>query len=565
MSTAKSLRQHIKSELGVSLEVVETAASLASWIYKPRNAPPSQCRVLKKHEDSSGNTPQFALVYSAKHRVIFVTFKGSDSVRDFLSDLEFAPTCFRKSAVMVHSGTAALYDTCRSTYEYEFQKNVFDPIEKGALQVENIVFTGHSLGGGLAALALLDVFTSRHDSSSSLTIPAKIHDQFKCLVFEAPMVFCHLPDGRVKAWMKSRFLNFINGNDLVPRLPGCIEYLESHLESVEAACEALANETFGSVIENLGESVIKELIKVEPIKVVRGLEDCCNLTYPGTLQGYNHCGYLCYLSGATVFFTTSEDRKSYLRYDPVREISTPGSLLYDHYMKSVVAEIRTLCALDPPHELKAMKEAHKQCEGYIHDLRDVRTRLQKMQDEVSSHGSSVNTSKVVGGSASVVGGICLCAAPFTGGGSLLLAGAVAAFAGAGTSIGASFTDTVGSNRFQQEMQEAQAKITKRREHLDRSLQAIVSATVSASASVNLLAPCYLGSAGTLARASVGRAAGAGVISVAAGTYDIVTGISGLTNGHPTENDLKKLLGHIDSEMSKVRSQMTSYEQYMTST
>eukprot|EP00440_Ansanella_granifera_P005504 gb/GFBE01005980.1/.p1 GENE.gb/GFBE01005980.1/~~gb/GFBE01005980.1/.p1 ORF type:complete len:295 (+),score=74.27 gb/GFBE01005980.1/:1-885(+) len=83
---------------------------------------------------------------------------------------------------------------------------------------------------------------------------------------------------------------------------------------------------------------------------------------------------------------------------------------------------------------------------------EMQDKLNRLQGEVNGHHVRTNAFRTGGGAAAIVGGACFLLAPFTGGTSLLVGGAVAAGAGAAAGIGSTVGGMLGDrdhmNRFQ---------------------------------------------------------------------------------------------------------------------
>lgn len=78
---------------------------------------------------------------------VFVTFRGTQSPGDWLSNISFPQVPFRDQWGNVEKGFAELY--------IQMSQSVVGPVQQSG--AKNVVVTGHSLGGALATLATADL------------------------------------------------------------------------------------------------------------------------------------------------------------------------------------------------------------------------------------------------------------------------------------------------------------------------------------------------------------------------------------------------------------------------
>ncbi len=119
----------------------------------------------------SGKEERYALLYqsAAQANTYLVAFRGTSSVDDMLLDLEssehltFVPynnaTGFPQD-VSVGDGFNKIYTTKNYSMAASLQAQIFEALQKLTNPVNQILITGHSLGGALASLFSLDVAVS---------------------------------------------------------------------------------------------------------------------------------------------------------------------------------------------------------------------------------------------------------------------------------------------------------------------------------------------------------------------------------------------------------------------
>lgn len=116
----------------------------------------------------TGDEERYALLYqSASQRDHYlIAFRGTSSQEDMLLDLESGalakfvpaadPTHFPTN-IYVGDGFNKIYTTKKAGMSASLQQQVFDALAQLKDPVQNILITGHSLGGALASLFTLDM------------------------------------------------------------------------------------------------------------------------------------------------------------------------------------------------------------------------------------------------------------------------------------------------------------------------------------------------------------------------------------------------------------------------
>lgn len=157
--------------------------------------------ITAKFENKGTHTQ--GLFGEAYGNTFVVAFRGSEEtgIADWITDLKFIPTIYPygdsgDKSMTVHSGFMGAYKSVREAV----QKAVKSTPHK------QVVFTGHSLGGALAALAALD---------TAYNVPGKV---VSCYTYGSPKVG---NDSFVKNYNKRvpNTYRCVNGNDMVPSAP----------------------------------------------------------------------------------------------------------------------------------------------------------------------------------------------------------------------------------------------------------------------------------------------------------------------------------------------------------
>ncbi len=135
-----------------------------------------------------------------KRRRFVICFRGTDSLQDFLVNINAMPVDFKcegQKCGRVHQGYLNYYRLLKD--------DVFNIIDSNKMYIQNLTFIGHSLGGCVALGAL----------ESTFKYPNKVVD---CYTFGAPAlgndVFCEVINARVE-----NIKRYVYNYDIVPRLP----------------------------------------------------------------------------------------------------------------------------------------------------------------------------------------------------------------------------------------------------------------------------------------------------------------------------------------------------------
>ncbi len=137
-----------------------------------------------------------------KNRVLYITFLGSVSFKDWLNNFKFwvKPYKRMKHTFFVHAGFIKIYKICRPV--------VHEWISKTS-EYDEIIINGHSLGGAITTLCLEDIEFLRESG---------IHNK-PCWAFASgPRVFAFINNKIIKKRCMNLFrINY--KNDLVSKLP----------------------------------------------------------------------------------------------------------------------------------------------------------------------------------------------------------------------------------------------------------------------------------------------------------------------------------------------------------
>eukprot|EP00656_Telonema_subtile_P038474 TRINITY_DN433_c0_g1_i4.p1 TRINITY_DN433_c0_g1~~TRINITY_DN433_c0_g1_i4.p1 ORF type:complete len:852 (-),score=113.70 TRINITY_DN433_c0_g1_i4:123-2678(-) len=222
---------------------------------------------------------------------MIIAFRGTKSISDVVVDLFASPAPsphLNKSCpeMQVHEGMHATVEAALIRYMPAMLQLISEH------RASQVIFTGHSLGGGLAQIALADALAKKlfggnleayaGDDLTQEQVREKIETlKFRAITFAAPMVF-HFDNTQnlkpnlntlTEALGKSK--NYVSFGDMVPRMPGMPEYWVPALKDminkvsrdhfvwpVSGVVSALALETAGKVLEALEDSHDMEYLKL---------------------------------------------------------------------------------------------------------------------------------------------------------------------------------------------------------------------------------------------------------------------------------------------------------------
>jgi hypothetical protein len=191
-------------------------------------------------------------------RTMFIAWRGTQTLLDMITDINCTPQVAPLwhelcPEIKVHNG---MYGMIQTYFHEQLEKMQAIAADH---KVRKIIFTGHSLGGGLAQIALLSMFGQLHTKFSEYKPSAtklqeksapelkgalyKLFRRIECsaIVFAAPMVF-HVPAVKslqpaTQATLKllqNQCANFVFDDDVVPRFPGHITFWKAAMAEIAA-------------------------------------------------------------------------------------------------------------------------------------------------------------------------------------------------------------------------------------------------------------------------------------------------------------------------------------------
>lgn len=138
------------SNHGVSLDDILLSADLSAYVYEHRGDIPDPLRLEWATSEqiwdiTAKRGETFGRVWLFSDRRLFVVFRGTASFTDGFVNSRFTRVPIRNLVGEVHCGFNARYDLVKS--------RLTEIIRLNSHRFNKIIFTGHSLGGAVAALA----------------------------------------------------------------------------------------------------------------------------------------------------------------------------------------------------------------------------------------------------------------------------------------------------------------------------------------------------------------------------------------------------------------------------
>jgi hypothetical protein len=194
----RTRRKFGEIEAGDVLTAVRLSKSVYFW-----EDDKDKFNTLQTNHDSAFDTFYSIVEENGK---IFVGFRGTDNVKNILLNLWCNWSRDEKSGIFCHNGMMKAYLSIHEALTLKLkniamQKN----INFQSFLNENVIFSGHSLGG---ALALLATHYFLKESNS----------QIKTVCFATPTVMDALTASNLNTVMKDKILNFQQDYDPIPHI-----------------------------------------------------------------------------------------------------------------------------------------------------------------------------------------------------------------------------------------------------------------------------------------------------------------------------------------------------------
>lgn len=207
-------------------------------------------------------------------QTMYVAWRGTKSIMDMIMDLQAPPTHCHLWHDLCPNIKA--HNAMKGMIEHNFL-TLIDGMQEVIKEygVTKVVFSGHSLGGGLAQVALLAAFGQCHDKFRKLSDASRAADlyqtfkniEFSAVTFAAPMVFNFSEEelsGKERecvATLKLCSINYVFGADMVPRMPGHVAYWKPALLHLAKSQVSIAVEAYAGC--DVGNAFVEKLHSVK--------------------------------------------------------------------------------------------------------------------------------------------------------------------------------------------------------------------------------------------------------------------------------------------------------------
>jgi triacylglycerol lipase len=146
--------KNFDKQKALSLYYIDKAVSDWSGCKDPLPNPPKDFILLKTFQcyDSYSNKYRNMVVMYKSDNMIIISFSGTKYLSEWVDDANFSQTnseFYNDPNILIHVGFYSMYKSMRNDFFQTLQENININM--------NIVCTGHSLGGSLAAICYVDI------------------------------------------------------------------------------------------------------------------------------------------------------------------------------------------------------------------------------------------------------------------------------------------------------------------------------------------------------------------------------------------------------------------------
>ncbi|CAE7771860.1 unnamed protein product, partial [Symbiodinium pilosum] len=285
--------------------------------------------VTERLGDSWKHRPAWALFIS-EHRTAALSIRGTDVEQscggDLFTDFDAVPAKYETSdgsaTLMAHSGVLA----AAVALEVELRPT----LRKLATAGYRIVLTGHSLGGGVAALL---TWLLRHGTGGE-RLPPGFEGQALGIGYATPSIV----DWKTAQEMKPFFTSVVNSMDIVPRLSnGTLTHLSSEIRACAEESGAALDEDVQHYVERLTSVWAPRFRDGTPLRDL-----------PSALREHNHShepGEVCMSETAEGAGKATEDLQL------ASDMYVPGNVVWIHRVCGHLEAAVVPCGIKPLRRL----------------------------------------------------------------------------------------------------------------------------------------------------------------------------------------------------------------------
>lgn len=335
----------------------------------------AHCRLLKSSRSQGVYPPAAVVVRSHK---MYIAWRGTDSVMDVLTDTNCRPIVGYWTEMMpeilAHTGMNGMLQT----FMTEQIRAIQDIVDK--FQVDKIICSGHSLGGGIAQIALLSMYGLRQSKFTQLeNVTGKVYSTplyqtFKkvelcAIVFAAPMVF-HVPESPsdmttrfLESFLEFNCINFVFDNDLVPRMPGHVEFIKEALTDIaKDEINKQFKNVFVGVVSSYVMFAVQRSIVNKAAKIIGSIHD----SLADDMRMYRHT--------STIIHFDYKDKNGEVSVKASRDTPKAFGEKSAQFHVSVGGKM-----VPPSNSVKHLLEYHSVCPSCLGShIKDEQTRIQEI-------------------------------------------------------------------------------------------------------------------------------------------------------------------------------------------